>query len=85
MNTLNLWYAATAQSICKVHDCRICHDTYGMGACPADTNVSEEEMTAFVKRMTILLNEWDEQMPFAVDISADELVDIIKQAAAIDE
>ena len=84
INVFNLWAKATAGSICREHDCVTCHSTYEMDRCPLDANVTCDEMTEFIKRVTKTLRKLDEETPFDLDISDEELINILKQAADVD-
>lgn len=80
MSIFDLWAKATARSICRDRDCRDCkymYDRDGFFGCPDDVDVSNDEMSAFVQRVSYKLRERMNEDP--VGITEDEFVNILME------
>ena len=83
-NILDLWRAATARSICRGRNCRDCNEIYGIVECPAEIDVSPEEMGWFVKKVNELLEDYDNKCPFPMEMTDEEFLSILNQATTVD-
>ena len=85
MKVTQLFMRATANAICCKTDCKHCHKIYGTDICPADIAVKDGEFVEFVSKVVKLLRQWDEDMPFAAEITDGELVSLLKDAVTVEE
>lgn len=87
MNTdiLKLWMKITSSFVCGNGDCANCHSVYKTTNCPHDIPIKSEYVLEFVERMTELLRLKDEEMPFDLDISDEDFLKLLEEAATVDK
>ncbi len=76
-DTIKLWRAATARSMCHGRDCIDCNRIYGNNTCPLDIKVSDRELQDFVSKISSALNKRFAEEVFDFEMSDDEFVDIL--------
>ena len=81
MDVLNLWLKATGNFVCKEYDCDGCRNLYGMKRCALDAHANKSAVSKFISRVTTLICDRKTEECFDWEMSDEEFVQILEQAA----
>ena len=88
MNTdiMKIWIMITSSYICRHKHCKDCHKMYDNDGCPEDyANIDTNKVMDFISKMTDLLRLKDEEMPFDLDISDEDFINLLEEATTVDK
>lgn len=82
----NLWLRTIGGTMCRL-PCKDCKQTLGdnFNGCPLDADVSNDDLYAFIGKMTDLLFdrlEKEDELPFSIELDEEDIVNLIMEAAA---
>ena len=80
-----LWMRTISGTMCRL-PCKECKEVLGdnFDGCPNHADVSKDETYAFIKKVTDFLCarlKREDDLPFPVDLSEDDIVNMIMEAA----
>ena len=88
MNTdiLNMWIYMTSSYICRHKHCEDCNKAYNIDTCPDNfINIEIDNVISFITKMTELLRLKAEEMPFDLDISDEDFINLLEEAVTVDK
>lgn len=82
----NLWRGTIGGTMCRL-PCEDCRQTLGdnYNGCPLDADVSDDDLYAFIGKVTDLLFarlEREDELPFPIELDEEDIVNMIMEAAA---
>lgn len=82
----NLWLRTISGTMCRL-PCEDCRQTLGdnFNDCPLDADVSNDDLYAFIGKVTDLLFariEREDELPFSIELDEEDIVNLIMEAAA---